>query len=86
MPSWDTKIFDLINIKSLIKRHLRGSRMYKRKKIDGCKNNLKNASTAKVSKHIPSDFSVFAICLLRSIESKHDVYRGQDCMKRFLNF
>ena len=28
-------------------------------KIDGCKNNPENSSTTKVSKHIPSGFSIF---------------------------
>ena len=31
-------------------------------KIDGCKNNHENLSTTKVSKHIPSGFSLFTIC------------------------
>ena len=30
-------------------------------KIDGCKNNPENSSTAKVSKHIPSGFSISTI-------------------------
>ena len=30
-------------------------------KIDGCKNNPENLSTTKVSKHIPSGFSLFTI-------------------------
>ena len=52
-------------------------------KIDGCKNNPKNSSTTKVSKHIPSGFSMSTISSFRSIENKHDVYRGKDCMKKF---
>ena len=47
------------------------------------KNYLENSSIAKVSKHIRSGFSVSTISSFRSIESKHDVYRGQDCMKKF---
>ena len=54
-------------------------------KIDGCKNNPENLSTAKVSEHIPSGFSMSLISLFRSIENKHDVYRGKDCMKKFVN-
>ena len=54
-------------------------------KIDGCKNNLENSSTAKVSEHIPSFFSMSTIYLFKSIENKHDIYRGKDCMKRFVN-
>ena len=55
-------------------------------KIDGCKNNLENSSTTKVSKHIPSGFSMSIISSFRSIENKHDVYRGKDCMKKFCEF
>ena len=40
----------------------------------------------KVSKHIPSVSSITAISSFRSIENKHDVYRGKDCMKRFSEF
>ena len=52
-------------------------------KIDGCQNNPENSSTPKVSKHIPSCFSMSTISLFRSIENKQDVYRGKDCMKTF---
>ena len=53
------------------------------KKIDGCKINPENSSTTKVKEHIPSGFSMPTILSFRSIENKHDVYRGQDCMKKF---
>ena len=39
---------------------------------------LKNLSATKVNEHNPSSF--------RSIENKHDVYRGKDCMKAFCEF
>ena len=52
-------------------------------KIDGSKNNPENSSTTKVSKHVPSGFSVSTISSFRSIENMHDVYRGKDCMKKF---
>ena len=52
-------------------------------KIDGRKNNPENSSTTKVSKYIPSGFSMSAISSFRSIENKYDVYRGKDCMKKF---
>ena len=51
--------------------------------IDGCKNNLENSSTAIVSEHILPSFSLSTIFSFRSIENKHDVYRGKDCMKKF---
>ena len=50
-------------------------------KIDRCKNNPENLSTAKVSKHIPSGFSKFTISSFRCIENKHGVYRGKEFMK-----
>ena len=55
-------------------------------KIDGYKNNPENSSTTNVSKHIPSDFSMSTISSFRSIENKHDVCRGKDCMKKFCEF
>ena len=55
-------------------------------KIDGCKNNPENSFTTKVSDHIPSGFSISTISSLRTIENKHDVYRGKDCMKKFCEF
>ena len=54
--------------------------------IDGCKNNPENSSTRKVSDHIPSGFSMSKTCSFTSIENKHDVFRGKDCMKKFCGF
>ena len=47
-------------------------------KIDGCKTNPVNSSTAKLSEHIPLDFSMTTISSF-----KHGVYRGKDCVKKF---
>ena len=55
-------------------------------KIDGCKNNRENSFTTKVSAHTPSGLSMSTIPLFRSIENKHDVYRGKDCMKKFCEY
>ena len=52
-------------------------------KIDGCKNNSENSFTTKAGEHISSGFSMFTISSLKSIENKHDVYRGKDYMKIF---
>ena len=52
-------------------------------KIDGCRNNPENSSTAKVGEHIPSGFSMSTISSFKNIENKSDVYRGKDCMKKF---
>ena len=49
---------------------------------DGCKNTPENSSTTKVGEHIPSGFSRSTI-LFKSIEDKHHLYRGKDCMKKF---
>ena len=51
--------------------------------IDGCKNNPENSSTAKVSEHIPSGFSMSITPSWRTMEYKHDLYRGKDCMEMF---
>ena len=53
--------------------------------IDGCKNNPECSSTTKVSENIPSGFPISTISLFRSIENKHNVYRGKDRMKKFVN-
>ena len=55
-------------------------------KIDECENSPENSFTTKVSKDIPSGFSMSTISSLRSIENKHDVYRDNDCMKKFCEF
>ena len=55
-------------------------------KIDGCKNNPENSSTKKVSKHIPSDFSISTISSFRSIGNKHHIFRGKDLLKKFCEF
>ena len=52
-------------------------------KTDEYKNNPENSSTAKVNEPIPSGFSLFTISSFKSIENKHDIYRGKDCMKKF---
>ena len=51
-------------------------------KIGGFRNSPENSSTIKPS-FISSDFSVSTKSSFRSIENKHDVYRGKDCMKKF---
>ena len=53
-------------------------------KIDGYENNPENSSPKKkMSAYIPSGFSMTALSSFRSIESKHDVYRGKHCMELF---
>ena len=52
--------------------------------IDGCKNNPENSLGFIF--HIPSGFSISTRSSFRSIENKHDVFRGKDCMKKFCKF
>ena len=88
MPSGDTKILEF---KQCQKAYKAPFSIYANlecliEKTDGCKNNPKNSSAAKVSKHLPSGFPMSTISSFRSIENKHDVYRGKDCMKKFCEF
>ena len=52
-------------------------------KIDRYKNNPDNPSTTKLVDQITASFLAFTLSLFKSIENKHDVYRGQVCMKKF---
>ena len=85
MPSDSAKILEFNQYQKSDKRPsiIYADLKYIIEKIDGCKNNPENSSTTKVSEHIPSGFSMSTISLFRSIENKHDVYRGKDCMKKF---
>ena len=84
MPSEDTKIleFNQYQKSDKVPFIIYADLEFIIKKIDGCKNNPENSSTTKVSEHIPSDFSISTISSVRSIENKHDVYRGKDRMKK----
>ena len=53
--------------------------------IDGSKNIHENSSAAKVSKHIPSGFSI-NVYNIKIIGNKNDVYKGKGCMKKFCEF
>ena len=55
-------------------------------KTDRYKNNPQNSFTTKASQHIPSGSSMSTISSFKSIENKHDVYRGKDCMKKFYEY
>ena len=54
--------------------------------IDGCKSNPENSSVTKVSNHISSAFSMSTISSFRSIQNRHDVCKGEDCMKKFCEY
>ena len=53
------------------------------RKYDKYKTNPEISSTIKADQHIPSTISKSTILSFNSIENKHDVYRGKDCMKKF---
>ena len=52
----------------------------------GCKSVPENSSATKISKPILSAFLVSTISVFRSIENRHDAYRGKGCMKTFCGF
>ena len=88
MPSEDTKIlkFNLNQKSEKAQFIIYANLKWIIEKIDEYKNNPENWSTTKVSKHTPLGFSMSIISSFRSIENKHDVYRGKNCMKKFCEF
>ena len=55
-------------------------------KLDGCKNNLEQWLTTRVSEHIPFIFqhiSMSTTSSFKSIENKCDVNSDEGCMKKF---
>ena len=84
MPSKDTKMFEFNQYQKSDKAP---SIIYADReciiKINGWKNNPENSSTIKIGQHTPSGFSMSTISSFISIENKHDVYRGKDCIKKF---
>ena len=51
--------------------------------ISPCSNDPKKSSTTKISKHIPSDFSLFTYCSFDKIKNKLDYYIYKDRMGVF---
>ena len=78
MPSEDIKISELIQYQKFDKAAfiIFADLECIIEKIDGCKNNHE----------IPSSFSMPTILPFRSIENKHNVYKGKDCMITFCKF
>ena len=85
MTSEDTKILEFNQYKKsdetqfIIYADLRCLKQ----KNDGCKNNPENSSATKASKHISLSFPMSTILSFESIDNKHDVYRSNDCTKKF---
>ena len=48
--------------------------------------NPENSSTTKVGEHIPSGFSISAILSFKSMEDKHNVFRGKNCEKKYCKY
>ena len=57
--------------------------MYLMEKIDGDINNPGKSSTAKVSQHMSSAFSMSTISSFKEIKYKYGVYKSKDGMKSF---
>ena len=53
------------------------------KRIGECKNNPEKSSTTKLGEHITCGYSISTIWVFDGIENKHDLCRGEDCMKYF---
>ena len=85
MPSEDTKILEFNQYQKSNKAQfvIYADLQCLIEKIHGCKNYPENSPKTKVSKHILSGFSVSTIPSFRSIENKHDVYRGKGYMEKF---
>ena len=49
--------------------------------MGGSEINSEKSCTTKVGDHIPCGHLIPAIWTFDNIENKHDIYRGEDCMK-----
>ena len=85
MPSEDTKILQFDQFKKSDKASVTtyADLEFINKETDGFKNNLEYSSTTDVGEHIPLNFANSATSSFASIEIKHDVYRGKDCLEHF---
>ena len=79
MPSEDAKMLELNQYKKSEKApfNIYTGIECLAEKIDGCKNNTENSVTTKAGEQIPSGFSISTILSFKSIENKHDIYRGK---------
>ena len=88
MPSEDTKLLQFDQFKKSDKASVTtyADLEFINKETDGLKNNLEYSSTTDVGEHIPLNFANSATSSFASIEIKHDVYRGKDCLEHFCEF
>ena len=54
--------------------------------IDRCTNNLQHSPKTKVSEHIALGLSMSTMSSFRRIENEHDVYKSNDCLKKFCEY
>ena len=54
------------------------------KKIDAWKNNPEKTSTTKLGEHTPCKYSLSTIWIFAGIKIKHNIYRAEDSIKKFL--
>ena len=52
-------------------------------KQQSCQNNPNESYTERKAMHEPCGYALSLICSFDSKESKHNFYRGRDCIKRF---
>ena len=85
MPSEDTKTLEFNQYQKSDKKPfiIHAVLQFLIEKIDGCRNNTESSAIIKMGEHIPSGFSVCIISPFKTIESKHDIYKGKDCMQKF---
>ena len=53
------------------------------KETDWFSKNPEKYSTTKIGKYVPCRYLTSTIWAFDSIENKHSLYRGEDCMKKF---
>ena len=53
------------------------------RKIDGCKNYSEKSSITKIGKRVPFGYSISTIWTFDGTGNKHNIYKGEDCMKTF---
>ena len=47
------------------------------------RNDPEKLSTSKIGEHIPCGYLLSTTWMFHGLENKHDVYKGEDCMKKF---
>ena len=55
------------------------------KKIDGCANNPESPSTVKIGENNTCGYLISKIWAFKNIENKYNLYRWEDCIKKFVN-